>query len=109
MAEQMNPNLLHQHWVHSHEEDTPEKQVFRPANYNFPLSRGRSSFELKPDGGLVESGIGPTDRKQQVEGRWKLEGGDRLALYTDDQARPTRVLKIASANADRLVLETDRS
>lgn len=108
MAEKVNPKLLHQCWVHSHEEDTPEKQVFRPAGYDFPLSRGRSSFELKPDGGLVESGIGPTDRKQKVEGRWKLEGDDRLALYATGQARPSQVMKIASANADRLVLEADR-
>jgi len=109
MAQKVNPDLLHQHWVHSHEEDTPDRRVYRPASYDFPLSRGRTSFELKPDGGLVESGIGPTDRKQKVDGRWKLEGGNKLALYTHDQAKPSQVMTIASADPDRLVVETGQA
>src|ERR1041384_5695638 len=51
-----------QHWVHSHEEDTDTEMVLRPAGYKFPPSRGRSSFELKPDGRTDELYVGRTVR-----------------------------------------------
>ncbi len=109
MGAKVNPELLHQHWVHSHEEDTGDRMVFRPSTYDFPLSRGRSSFDLQADGHLIESGIGPTDRSQKATGRWKLEGANRLALYNDRQAPagPGRVLEIESAEPDRLVVKKD--
>ncbi len=47
--------ILTRHWVHSHEEDTATQTVFRPATYDFPLSRGRRSFELRPDGTVLET------------------------------------------------------
>jgi hypothetical protein len=96
--------VLQKHWVHSHEEDTDTEMVFRPATYNFPRSRGRESFELKPDGSLVGFGIGPTDRPQETHGTWKLED-DKIVFYKESQSEPSRVMKIASVDKDRLVIK----
>jgi len=97
-------NALHQHWVHSHEEDTATETVYRPASFAFPRSRGRSAMALKPDGGLVETGIGPTDRHQESQGTWKLENDDTLSIYEKGQAKPKRTMKIVSLDQDRLVV-----
>jgi hypothetical protein len=105
MMKKLNTDVLHQLWVHSHEEDTDAEMVFRPATFKFPPSRGRTSFDLKPDGTLVESGIGPDDRRLGTTGSWKLENENTLAFYTGSQSAPHRVMRIASADKDRLVIE----
>ena len=97
--------ILHQHWVHSHEEDTDTEMVFRPETYNFPRSRGRKSFELKPDGSLVQGGIGPTDRREETAGIWELKDDDKLAVYPESRSEPSRVMQIASVEEDRLVIK----
>lgn len=78
--------------------------VFRPASFEFPPSRGRRSFELRPDGGLVEGGIGPADRPLETQGSWELEDGDRLVLRPAPPA-PTRVMKIVFVDENRLGIE----
>ena len=98
-------DALHQHWVHSHEEDTATETVYRPASFAFPRSRGRSAMALKPDGGLVETGIGPTDRPQESQGTWKLENTDTLSLYEKGKAKPKRTMKIVSLDHDRLIIK----
>lgn len=97
--------VLHQHWVHSHEEDAAAQMVFRPASFNFPRSRGRASFELKSDGGLVEHSIGPADRGQKEQGVWELEKDNVLTFRRNAKAAPHRVMRIVSAGKDRLVIE----
>jgi len=92
----VNVDDLHQHWMHSHEEDTEAEVVYRPASYQFPPARGRTGFELKADGALTEYGIGPTDRRTQTAGKWKLDG-DTLKIGT-------RAMKIVSLDRGRLVL-----
>jgi hypothetical protein len=82
--------------MHSHEEDTDDRMVFRPASYRFPPARGRTGFELKEDGALVEHGIGPTDRRTQSPGRWTLEG---KTLRVGGRA-----YTIVSLDRDRLVV-----
>ncbi len=106
MAERRIPaGILCQHWVHSHEEDTETEMVFRPASHPFPRSRGRRSFELRPDGTFVESGPGPTDRRQESAGTWRLTEDAALAFYRPSESTPHRVLRIASAARDRLVVD----
>jgi hypothetical protein len=104
MPKKITPEVLHRTWVHSHEEDTDREMVFRPETFKFPPSRGRASFELKPDGSLVEGGPGPDDRREARAGSWKLEGADTLAFYGPSQPGPSRLLRIRSASADRLVI-----
>jgi hypothetical protein len=103
MKEEDTQKILGQTWVHSHEEDTDKEMVFRPATFQFPPSRGRVSFELQPDGNLVEAGIAPTDGPLETQGTWEIED-DRLVLRTDP-SKPPRVMQIASVDEDRLVIE----
>ena len=87
--------------MHAHEEDTESERVFRPASYSLPPSRGRSALDLRADGTYLESSPGPTDRPEQTAGMWELEG-DRLTLRAPNGS--TRVLRIASAEPNRLVV-----
>ena len=96
--------VLANRWMHSHEEDTGSEMVFRSAPFNFPRSRGRSGFELRPDQSLVEIQPGAADRQQETDGRWELKPGNKLLFFTGDTTRPTRALKIVSADKDRLVI-----
>ena len=82
-------------WLHSHEEDTDEAQVFRPGDFDFPPARGRDGFELRADGTSLELRPGPADQPEQAEGSWKLEG-DRLTVGE-------RELELVSAEPERLV------
>ena len=59
---------------------------------------------LKPDGGLVETGPGPTDRPQESRGTWKLAEDDTLSMYAKGQAKPKRTMKIVSLEQDKLVV-----
>jgi hypothetical protein len=81
-------------WVHSHEEDSGDELVFRPAGYALPPSRGREAFELRPDGSYAGSVPGPADKPAATEGEWTLEDG-RLRLGD-------RVLEITEAGDDVL-------
>lgn len=104
MNRQDTERKLRRRWIHSHEEDTDKEMVFRPAAFEFPPSRSRRSFELKPEGDLVEGGIGPTDRPLERQGSWELEDDDNLILRPDP-SMPPRVMRIASVDEDRLVIE----
>jgi hypothetical protein len=90
------------HWVHSHEEDTDDEMVYRPAGYPFPPARGRTSFDLRPDGSYVERSPGPVDAPVESQGSWTLEG-DRLFLGAGDD-RPGRGWEVTGAEGDRLTL-----
>jgi len=101
----LDKDALHQTWMHSREEDTDTETVFRPADYAFPRARGRTGFELKNSGKLVEIGIAPTDAQQQTEGKWSLEVDNKLAFYSGSGSEPSRVLQVISADKDRLVVK----
>ncbi len=105
MSNDVTTDVLHQQWRHMHEEDTPDEMVFRPAYYGFPPSRGRTSFDLRPDGSLVEGGISPTDRPQKTEGTWRIEDNGKLFFYSGFSSEPSQVLQIASVDQDRLVIK----
>ncbi len=96
----ITPEVLCRRWVHSHEEDTDTEMVFRPASFHFPPSRGRTSFDLRPDGTLLESAPGPVDVAEEAEGTWEFEGDD-LVL---NRPGGRQVLRVAHADPDRLVV-----
>jgi hypothetical protein len=106
MAKKTFRDALPRHWVHSHEEDTDTEKVFRPAAYNFPPARGRSSFELKQNGNLIEYKIGPTDRPGEgEEGTWELVDEHTLAFYPTSSRTARKVLHIVRVSEDRLVIK----
>jgi len=87
-------------WVHSHEEDTESEMVFRPATHPFPPSRGRTSFELRPDGTYVQTSPGPVDIPEESTGLWSLQG-NRLVLG-GGRNRPGQAWEITAAGEDVL-------
>jgi hypothetical protein len=57
------------HWVHSHEEDTQDVRIYRPAGYDFPLSRGRVGVEFREGGELVDYEIARANGSEEFSGR----------------------------------------
>ena len=100
----VDKNILSRNWVHSHEEDTDTEMVFRPSTFNFPRARGRTSFELKPDGTLIQSGIAPDDRMQNTKGSWKLNDDNTLAFYFGSKSVADDEMKILSVDNNKLVI-----
>jgi hypothetical protein len=100
----IDSKALTRSWLHSHEEDSADHVVYRPETFDFPPSRGRSGFELKPDRTLIEFGPGPTDRTTTREGRWDLQADDHLAFVPAGSAGPERTMKIVSVSPAKLVL-----
>jgi hypothetical protein len=98
-------SALERRWVHSHEEDAPGEMVFRPADREFPPSRGRLAFELRPDGSYAEAAIGPADVPLEVTGTWELDD-DVLVISRDAASEPQRRLRVKAVEADRLVVST---
>ncbi|MBI4700686.1 MAG: hypothetical protein HY744_05900 [Deltaproteobacteria bacterium] len=102
-ARSLSPAVLCRRWLRSHEEGSPDELVFRPAGYAFPPSRGRSGFELRPDGALVRIAIGPADGPRESAGRWRLED-DELVIEPAGSAEPPSRRRVLSATAERLVV-----
>ncbi len=92
------PQTLLGRWLHSHEEDTDVELVYRPATYRFPPSRGRAGFELRPDGTAADIRIGPTDRREESPGTWRLEGNSLIL----ERAGHSQVLTLVGVAPDRL-------
>ena len=95
-SSKIDASALAQGWLHAHEEDTGDTMVFRPSSFKLGPSRGRTGFELRPNGTLIEHGIGPTDQRTQTPGRWRLDG-DTLKLGG-------QTMKVVSVAPNRLVL-----
>lgn len=105
MADKIDRGALEQKWVHSHEEDTSDEMVFRPASYRFPPSRGRKAFQLSIDGKLVNFGIGADDRTVQSEGRWQLDDRNRLTLQAAAPGTGPSVMQLLQVEPDKLVVK----
>jgi hypothetical protein len=95
--------VLNRRWLHSHEEDSGGEMVYRPANYDFPPSRGRTGFELRPDGSAAVLGPAPTDAPQEHSGTWKIDATKRLVVHVPE-LQQTQSMTIVSSDPDRLVV-----
>ena len=107
MPNEIRRELLARHWKHSHEEDSGALQVYRPADYSFPRSRGRDAFDLSADGTAVDHPIAPADGSLDQKSRWTLEDGNRLVIRDAKSGVAHRTLKIAKVTADRLEVEAE--
>ncbi len=99
------PNDIYQHWIHSHEEDANDTNVFRPSSYDFPLSRGREGFDIKDNGTFIKYAIAPDDKSEKVIGHWKSEGLNKIRVYFDDPQKESYILDIISIGQDILVVK----
>ena len=95
------PPALLQHWVHSHEDDKGGEMVFRPASYDFPLSRGRRSLDLRAKGELHRGAPGADDRPVTSQGSWTLDG--KTLDLTGPGGAPEK-FEIVSVTPEKLVL-----
>lgn len=65
------PEELFGVWMNAYEEEKLNgESVYRPQNYDFQLSRGRSGIEFLPNGTFYEIFPGPTDAYAKIEGNW---------------------------------------
>ena len=94
MSGELQPEHLVGRWVHSHEEDTDTEQMFRPAEYPFPPSRGREAWDLRGDGTLTIRRPGPADAPQEAEGTWALDGRNLLLRDGDGAERSVSILYV---------------
>jgi hypothetical protein len=90
-------------WRHSHEEDTPQGNVYRRATYTFPPSRGRQAFELKADGTGTDSAIAPADGNLASKVVWDLTM-DGTLVFSDRKGGPLGSMAVVAAAPDRLVV-----
>jgi hypothetical protein len=90
--------------MHSHEEDTADIAVYRPAEYDFPPARGRTGFDFMTDGKVIYYGIAPADGVNQIPGRWKAQGTDEITITLDDERMKPMILQVLTCEADKLTL-----
>jgi hypothetical protein len=85
-------------WVHAHEQDGTDRQVFVPADRALPPSRGRSGFTLRADHRATIGLPGPDDSGATDDGTWQVDG-ELLEVRS-----PTWTLRyqVLAAGPDRL-------
>jgi hypothetical protein len=93
-------------WYYAGEENTAAEKVYRrlPEGGKIPPGRARDPFRLNPDGTLVAGTTAPNDARVEATGTWELDG-DQLTFYAKAGGEPTRVMKIASATKERLLVK----
>lgn len=101
MATDFKAGLLNKKWIHSHEEDHGHEIVYRPSTYKFPLSRGRSSFEMGAGGDLKVGGPAPDDRHTNKNAEWEIEENILVFRHADSVLRKFRLLFLDN---DKLVV-----
>ena len=90
-------------WKHAHEEDAQGVSVFRPANIAFAPSRGRMSFELRPDGVAVYGGLGAADAPTSEVVRWEISPAKNLTINRDGKS--ILQAEVVSATKSKLALK----
>ena len=87
-------------WMHAHEEDHDDQLVFRPDSSSLPPSRGRTGFDLAPDGSMRLIAPGRDDRPESASGTWQVRDNQ---LHLSGPAGPQQ-FEIVSADPEALVL-----
>lgn len=96
------PEDIFKKWGHSFEEDTDDIVVYRPADYAFPLARGRAGIEFMPDGTFIDWGIAPTDAQQKIMGNWHIIGPGRIQISYEKNLRAPQNLEIVQCSNKEL-------
>jgi hypothetical protein len=102
---QLSPDDLLGAWTHSHEEDPNDgslREVYRPSDREFPLSRGRRAYDFREGNRASVRAIAPADGYTSLDAAWSLEPGNVLVVREPDGA--VRRMHVESVASDRLVL-----
>lgn len=98
-----NEDYLYKYWIHSHEEDTQDKKVYRPSTFEFPQSRGRDGFEIRENGEFILYIIGPTDRPEKIFGNFTIDSNNLNVKLTSIQKSYS--ITILSCDENLLVIQ----
>ena len=98
------PACLVGHWIHAHEEDTPATRVYRPADYPFPPSRGRTGFALLADGALIAYDIAPADGIVAAHGSWWFVPPNGIRMDLANFSSSSLTLDVVSCSDELLVI-----
>lgn len=80
MNETTDEVLLHGRWIHSDDEDSDDRLVFRTADYPFPPRRmPRDSLTIEAGGAAETGSPGPVDRNVTAPETWSLKE-DQLTI-----------------------------
>ena len=104
MAEPIDVKLLHGRWVHAREEDTATEQIYRPADFPLPPSRGRSGLQFNADGTFKRIGIGATDLSSVKQGAWQVDPAKAGEVRVEVDGQP-QTLQIEDLKQDRLTVK----
>ncbi len=75
----------------------------RPYDYPFPLSRGRTGFEMKENGEFIQYDTAPADGSRMVLGHWSIQGPNRITVRFDDPSRTPIIFEVVSCDENILV------
>ena len=104
MAQPIDVNLLHGRWVRAREEDTATEQVYRPAGFPLPPSRGRPGLQFNEDGTFKRIGIGATDISNVKEGAWQIDRTNAGSVRVEVDGEP-QLLEIKELKQDRMTIK----
>jgi hypothetical protein len=99
----LDEDCIYKNWIHSHEEDTEDKKVYRPSTFEFPPSRGRDGFEIKENGEFVLSIMGPTDRPEKIVGNFTKDSNKLNVELVSIQK--SYIMTILSCDENQLVIQ----
>ena len=100
------PPEIFNKWRHSHEENVGNIDVFRPATFRFPPSRGRLGFEIKPNGEIILHDIAAADGIAIKTGRWTFIPPD--SIVTDFSPNTARKFHFKIVSCTREMLKIKR-
>jgi len=93
------------HWKHSHEDDKDSAKVYRPADYDFPPSRGREELEFKKNGEFIRHSIAPTDGLTEQKGKWKKNGKVQYVIAFEDKKIQPLIISVLSVDKTMLKIK----
>lgn len=99
------PQNIFRHWIHSQEEDTGDKEVYRPYDYKFPPVRGRTGLEFKENGELMLYDFAPDDRRRKTLGYWKYEDPDKIEVYFKNENAKAFRIELVLIKDDMLIIK----
>jgi hypothetical protein len=86
------PDCLFKRWIHSFEEDSGAIQVFRPSDFDLPLTRApRYCYEFRKNGQVNRIGSGPSDAMTENKGKFRKTGEKKIILFLEGLAKPTAI------------------